>query len=207
MILTLEVTGPQSDALGHARRKVFGIEGGTIGRLPDNTWVLAEPYVSGRHAIIRFMDGSFQIEDTSMNGVFLNSTTERIVRGRPYPIKSGDRIVIDPYEIVAHVDATDRTEKPVRQEDPFESYGQPESDPFLPSDPIEGLGLEPDRVVPSAPSASELHGGSPLWAQYTPPEVEPAAAPAELIPSNWQDSSLNLPVVPSPPPAPAARHA
>ena len=206
MILTLEVTGPHSVALGSARRKVFGIDGGTIGRLPDNTWVLSQPYVSGRHAIIRFMDGAFQIEDTSTNGVFLNSTTERIVRGRPYPIKSGDRIVIDPYEIVAHVEASDRTETPLRHADPFESLGEPESDPFVPSDPLEGLGLEPDRVVPSAPSGSELSGGSPLWAHYSPPEVEPEQ-PAELIPSNWQDSSINLPVMPIPQPAAPSRAA
>jgi len=206
MILTLEVTGPQSDALGHARRKVFGIDGGTIGRLPDNTWVLSQPYVSGRHAIIRFMDGSFQIEDTSTNGVFLNSTTERIVRGRSYPIKSGDRILIDPYEIVAHVEASEAVEVPSRHadlSDPFESFGDPASDPFLPSDPLQGLGLEADRVAPKAPSGSELSGGSPLWAHYTPPEVEPPPSTPELIPSNWQDSSISLPAATGRPAAPA----
>ncbi|HZM60045.1 MAG TPA: type VI secretion system-associated FHA domain protein TagH [Vicinamibacterales bacterium] len=210
MILTLEVTGPQSDALGHARRKVFGIDGGTIGRLPDNTWVLAEPYVSGRHAIIRFIDGSFQIEDTSTNGVFLNSTTERIVRGRPYPIKSGDRIVIDPYEIVAHVDATDPAEKSNRHSDPFEenrhsdpfeTFGEPTPDPFVPSDPLQALNLEGERAAPHAPSGSELSGGSPLWAHYTPPKIEPVQSP-ELIPSNWQDSSTSLPAATSAQPAP-----
>jgi type VI secretion system FHA domain protein len=103
MILTLEVTGPQASTLGAARRKVFGIEGGSIGRLPDNDWVLADPFVSGRHAIIRFMDGGFYIEDTSRNGVFVNSADERIVRGRPHLLASGDRILIDPYEIEAQV--------------------------------------------------------------------------------------------------------
>ena len=46
MILTLEVTGPQASPLGAARRKVFGVEGGSIGRLPDNDWVLADSDVS-----------------------------------------------------------------------------------------------------------------------------------------------------------------
>jgi type VI secretion system FHA domain protein len=194
MILTLEVTGPQSSGLGHERRKVFGTDGGTIGRLPDNTWVLSEPYVSGRHAIIRFMDGSFQIEDTSTNGVFLNSSTERIVRGRSYPIKSGDRIVIDPYEIVAHVEASEVAGKPGRPADPFDSFGQPVPEPFS-SDPMQGFGLEPDKVAAKGPSGSELAGGSPLWEHYTPPEVEPVESP-ELIPSNWQDSSVvNQPVI------------
>src|SRR5215510_13057506 len=144
MILTLEVTGPQSDALGHARRKVFGIDGGTIGRLPDNTWVLSQPYVSGRHAIIRFMDGAFQIEDTSTNGVFLNSTTERIVRGRSYPIKSGDRILIDPYEIVVQVDDSEEVQAPSPHADPFESYGEPAPDPFR-LESFDDFGLSDDQ--------------------------------------------------------------
>jgi predicted component of type VI protein secretion system len=102
MNLTLEVTSPQASALGQARRKAFGMEGGTIGRMDDNTWVLSESFVSGRHAIIHFLEGSFQLEDTSRNGTFLNA--ERMVRGQLYPINSGDRITIEPYEIVAHVD-------------------------------------------------------------------------------------------------------
>src|ERR1044071_8210579 len=102
MILTLEVTVAQSNAAGYERRKVFGAEGGTIGRLPDNQWVLPDPCVSGRHAIIRFIEGAFHIEDTSRNGTYLNSPTDPIIRGRSYPIKSGDWIKIDPYEIIAH---------------------------------------------------------------------------------------------------------
>ena len=43
MILTLEVMGPEASALGAARRKVLGVEGGSLGRLPDNDWVLADP--------------------------------------------------------------------------------------------------------------------------------------------------------------------
>jgi type VI secretion system FHA domain protein len=147
MILTLEVTGPQAGALGHARRKEFGPEGGTIGRLPDNDWVLSEPYVSGRHAIIRFMDGVFHIEDTSTNGVFLNSSSERIVRGRLYPIKTGDRIVIDPYDILVQVaEGAPRgvAAAPRDNDNPFADFGQPVSDSFLqpaPLSPLEGLGL------------------------------------------------------------------
>jgi hypothetical protein len=57
MNLTLEVTSPQASALGQARRKAFGMEGGTIGRMDDNTWVLSESFVSGRHAIIHFLEG------------------------------------------------------------------------------------------------------------------------------------------------------
>ena len=58
MTLTLEVTGPQAATLGAASRKVFDAAGGTIGRLADNTWALPDPYVSSRHAVIRYRDGT-----------------------------------------------------------------------------------------------------------------------------------------------------
>ena len=61
MILTLEVTGPEASKLGAGSRKVFNAAGGTIGRLPDNSWVLPDPYVSSRHALIRYVNGAFSI--------------------------------------------------------------------------------------------------------------------------------------------------
>ena len=78
MTLTLEIIGPQAAALGAASRKVFDAAGGTIGRLPDNAWALPDPYVSSRHAVIRFRDGSFYIEDTSTNGVFINAPDNQL---------------------------------------------------------------------------------------------------------------------------------
>jgi type VI secretion system FHA domain protein len=200
MILTLEVTGPQASSLP-ARRKVFGPEGGSIGRLPDNDWVLADPYVSGRHAIIRFIDGGFYIEDTSRNGVFVNSPDERIVRGRPHLIASGDRILIDPYEIEARVsnESIEAAPGPRAAGNPFESIESAFPNASLapvPDDPLRGLGLNPDRPQsPRGPSGAELAGGSPLWSHYSPPESKPDAPvqqPAELIPPNWEDSSVNL---------------
>lgn len=188
MILTLEVTGPQASALGQARRRVFGPEGGTIGRLSDNDWVLPEPYVSGRHAIIRFADGAFHIEDTSTNGVFLNSAPERIVRGRAYAIQSGDRITIDPYEIVVRVDDDPKPIVPAAAEhDVFATFDSSVHESYLTADPIAGLGLKGDSGAPKRPSGPQLGGEAPEWAHYTPPAVEPSAAP-ELIPPNWQDS-------------------
>src|SRR4051812_26512266 len=99
MILTLEVTGNQAERLGSERRKVFHAMGGTIGRLPDNDWVLADPYVSGRHALIRYLNGRFFIEDTSTNGVFVNAPDSRLPKGQAYPLKNGDLIFIDAYQI------------------------------------------------------------------------------------------------------------
>lgn len=210
MILTLEVTGPQASSLP-VRRKVFGHEGGSIGRLPDNDWVLADSYVSGRHAIIRFIDGAFYIEDTSRNGVFLNSPEERIVRGRPHPLTTGDRILIDPYEIEATIsnESLDSPSAPPSSSPfPFDASFSDLPLALVPDDPLKGLRLGEDKPpAPRGPSGQELAGGSPLWSHYTPPAPVQPAQPPELIPSNWADSSVSIPAaVPSPsrssPPAP-----
>jgi type VI secretion system FHA domain protein len=99
MILTLEVVGQQAQQLGSAAKKVFRAVGGTIGRLADNDWVIPDPYVSGRHALIRYLNGKFFVEDTSTNGVYINSQDNRLRRSEPHPLKNGDRLFIDAYEI------------------------------------------------------------------------------------------------------------
>src|SRR5262252_2466522 len=100
MLLKLEVVGAQASRLGDQRSKLFATEGGTIGRVAGNDWVLADQFVSSRHAAIQYADGQFYVVDTnSSNGVFLNSPNFRLEQGRSYPLKSGDRLLIDPFEI------------------------------------------------------------------------------------------------------------
>lgn len=99
MILTLQVVGERAQDLGAASRKVFKGIGGTIGRLPDNDWVFPDPYVSGRHALIRYVNGTYFIEDTSTNGVFVNSLDRRLAKGQAHALRDGDRLYIDAYEI------------------------------------------------------------------------------------------------------------
>jgi type VI secretion system FHA domain protein len=99
MILTLEVIGDQAEDLGAGGRKVFNAIGGTIGRLPDNDWVFPDPYVSGRHALIRYVSGKYFIEDTSTNGVFVNTPDNRISRTESHQLYDGDVLYIDAYQI------------------------------------------------------------------------------------------------------------
>jgi type VI secretion system FHA domain protein len=99
MILTLEVVGRQAQELGAGSRRIFNAVGGTIGRLPDNDWVFPDPYVSGRHALIRYLGGKYFIEDTSTNGVFVNSPDNRLARAQPHQLQDGDVLYIDAYEI------------------------------------------------------------------------------------------------------------
>ena len=164
MTLILEVVSPEPTA-GGASRQTFHEEGGSIGRESGNSWVLPHPKVSGLHALITCRNNVYYIEDRSRNGICLNSSSNRLERGRPYPLESGDYIVIGPYEIrvsvpdaqgrradagadAGAVDLSRRRSAQIRGEasDVFDA-----DDPFAPQ-PIESEGLRiPAEEIPGQP--------------------------------------------------------
>ena len=204
MILTLEVTGPKAANLGALRRKEFRREGGTIGRLPDNDWVLPDPYISARHARVQFRNGAYFLEDTSTNGVSVNSPDNRLQRGKPYALQAGDCIFIDAFEIrVGFIDehvaaepfiparlegiGAGRPAMPSIPDDPFAVVTGEQ--PFVgPADGVEvdplklvgGESRRPPRVSP-VPKVVDLAAGSPLEEHYRPPEIV-----APLIPEEYE---------------------
>ena len=100
MLLTLEVIGQAGKLAGS--RKLFQSTGGTIGRQPGNDWVLADPYVSNRHASIHYKNGVFYLEATeARNPVYLSSRGQEnpLEKGRLYQLQTGDLVLIEPYEI------------------------------------------------------------------------------------------------------------
>jgi type VI secretion system FHA domain protein len=160
MILTLEITGPQTTKVGGANRKVFHEAGGTIGRAPGNDWVLPDRYVSSRHAVIRYVDGVYYIEDTSTNGVFINSPQNQLVGGHPYALKSGDWIFIDPYEIRVSITSEQKVAAASPLGDLFEvrppGAASVSRDPFSVGDPF--AQPSPALKPPMPPRPSELGG-------------------------------------------------
>ena len=94
MYLALQITAPPTAMTGPNANKIFSESGGTIGRAAANDWVLQddERFISGRHAIIRFMGGAFSLEDVSTNGTYINDATETVGSGNePVVLKNGDR--------------------------------------------------------------------------------------------------------------------
>ncbi len=235
MILTLEVFGPPGGAPPAESRKVFRSGGGTIGRLPSNDWVLPDPYVSSRHARILYANGVYQIEDTSTNGVCLNSPDNRLVRGQPSVLKTGDRILIDPYEIVVSISGAAVQEAPAPfapapyVSDPFgldtpAPFGSAHASPIpepaggADVDPLSLLNLEPGRPArPATPRVHDLANQSVLSDHYRPPAavVPPAPKPApasgggSFIPAGYDplgESGGSIDLPPAPtPPAPLPR--
>jgi type VI secretion system protein len=102
MALRLRVVSEQRRALGDRATIVVGVGGISIGRAADNDWVLPDPnrYLSGSHARIDFRDGSYYLEDTSTNGVFLDDSEVPLAEQGPYCLRNGDLLRLGDYEII-----------------------------------------------------------------------------------------------------------
>jgi predicted component of type VI protein secretion system len=98
------VSGDVADS-GNRRRWTFGVNGGRIGRAPDNDWVLVDPdrFLSSHHAEIEHRTGEWWISDTSTNGTFINDSTQPLGRGGRHRISNGDRIRVGSLQLQAEI--------------------------------------------------------------------------------------------------------
>jgi type VI secretion system protein ImpI/type VI secretion system protein len=195
----------------------------SIGRAPDNNWVLADPdrVLSKRHCVLAYRAGLWQIADTSTNGTYLNRESEPIGQGQVRDLQDGDRIRLGAYEIEVRLqDAME--EAPLRQqplmpgganpfdEDPFAPPREPagfapgpapqvspwgDDDPLLPADFGQAMPPPPDPF-----RGASLADHSPaLDDAYRPPSIAPAPPAANILPDDWD---LDEPLLPGGPAAP-----
>src|ERR671936_722859 len=127
----------------------------SIGRGPENDWVLADPerIISKRHCMLAYRSGCWQIADLSTNGTFLNRNNEPLGRGQAHDLRDGDRVRIGPYEIeVRIVEGVAR--QPAASQNPFDL------DPFAnPPAGAPGGRFEPDPLLRPAGSADPFAAG------------------------------------------------
>jgi len=215
MTLTLEVTQPQAASLGSASRKVFSTEGGTIGRANSSDWILSHRKVSGRHAVITCHEGTFYIvDDSSANGVFINSTKNRLIPGKRYALKSGDRIIIDPYEIDVSISAepwADARRRFADVSDPSLSEYNTGHDPFDAADPFAPRDARTPRSLPFTPPAKpapvgevvpleELDPIKLLDGKSKPAPRQPVRTSKDLENGSLLSGHYKPPAIPTPPP-------
>jgi type VI secretion system FHA domain protein len=178
MILTLEVIGEQAEDLGAGSRKVFDAIGGTIGRLPDNDWVFPDPYVSGRHALIRYLNGKYFIEDTSTNGVFVNTPDNRVSRTESHQLHDGDVVYIDAYQIKVSImkdpEAAERDDPFAQLQARHNKGGTRQIPPPRPSVPEEDRTASMVKRPPAR--AEEDHPTGTVW--FGSGEMSPGPKPA-----------------------------
>ena len=214
MNLILELVSRDGQDPSGEPRKVFGVEGGRIGRASDCDWVLRSPYISRYHATICCIDGAFHIVSTSENGVALNDAHTTLPQLENQALKDGDHLFIDEYEIAVSISAAVPVAMPTALAAPEEPVSIEEE--FTRESPLlrTAFGLDPLRnFTPSPPPAntrpqeSAWNHSPGLADHFMPPPVAPLppVAPARVaLPADWDRTHFPAPAAPTvPPPAPA----
>ncbi len=106
MAIKLRVISEHYRDLGENRSRVFGVNGGTVGRAPGNDWILPDPrrVVSGHHFEVQFSGGKYWLVDTSTNGVFVNDADDPASATGRTELRDGDRLRVGDYDILVSVD-------------------------------------------------------------------------------------------------------
>jgi predicted component of type VI protein secretion system len=114
MPLQLQIVSDHEDILEEDCTRVFGEDGGTIGRSLESDWILPDPqrYLSGKHATIDFQSGAFYLADVSTNGVYMNDEEEPLGKGNPRRLFSGDRIRMGDFSFIVGLDEGQGLEMP-----------------------------------------------------------------------------------------------
>jgi predicted component of type VI protein secretion system len=109
MPLRLRVTSDSKALPRDQRVREFQGLGGTIGRSPDNDWVLPDDsrFVSSRHAMIDYQGGAYYLVDTSRNGVYVNGADTPVGQGHPQRLFDGDQLRIGEFEIAVDISGGD----------------------------------------------------------------------------------------------------
>lgn len=219
MYLTFEVVSPNASALGSSRRKVFTVDGGRIGRSPENDMVLPGVGVHRHHATVRFINGVFFVEGVGTNGIAINDPERVLPRNEPYPLKSGDKVFIDEYEVLVSASATVPVEAAARP-----AARVPAPEPLIPDqrrggaivgnvdaedlDPLSKLtGGSAPPARPQRPADVSWNHSSSLSDHFSPPPASPAPLPARgasVIPENWDRTSFDRSKLQPPAPPPSA---
>lgn len=169
--LILAVADRQAAQFGSRSSKAFEAVGGSIGRSEDCDWVLAASGVSRVHAMIRYLNGIYFIEDRSTNGMLLNDVP--LIKGDPSALKHGDRLLIDTFEVGVRLQDAAASSVP----DLLEPMPAAASAAAL--DPLD-FGL----LSPPAPAYPPPIAAIPLGEELIPGAIGPASA-GELDPLSF----------------------
>jgi len=193
-MITINVTALNAQALPQPLSADFGEAGGTIGRAPENTLVLADAgrKISRTHATVFFRDGRYTLRDQgSVVPVLLNGRP--LGNGNESPLASGDEIRVAGYTMRVAGDAAPAPETAAAagaaSAPSAAATADAMAEPVLswagdaPATPGEGI-----RTVflstPSAPSAPPAPSGA------VPAASQPAATPASAAGTATHDELL-----------------
>jgi len=171
MSLTLKIISPANLPPGQSPEFTFDELGGSIGRKPNNDFVLIDPerFISSQHASIDCQGGKYFIADSSTNGVFINNSKRPVGTGNTQELSNGDKISIGEFQLEV---ALSTAAKPTTGWDQPEPMPGPAiADPFDfneplipdagagsmdPMDPLALLDDTPATAVDNAPFGGSL---------------------------------------------------
>ncbi|MBH3459375.1 type VI secretion system-associated FHA domain protein TagH [Pseudomonas putida] len=206
MALCLTITSYHKITPGQRAEMLVETGAVTIGRSPDNDWVLPDPerLVSSNHCVIQFRDGRYYLTDSSTNGVELVHAGVRLRRGNSEPLMDGEVIRIGEYEIQARIDSgfsLEESRQPGAQSFEALMAGQatPSEPPLAPAPAAFLQGASSHDTLPdifdflgpaSVPAASQPDHVPAQQHDFRPPApVTPAVSPAApapgVIPADW----------------------
>jgi type VI secretion system FHA domain protein len=99
MMLTFRILSYRNGPVPPAPQVRFGLEGGSIGRAPDNALVLDDPtkYISRVHARVLARGDTFVLEDLGSNASVVNDRP--LGKGSEVALVHGDRLAIGDYQL------------------------------------------------------------------------------------------------------------
>lgn len=196
MPLRLRVTSDSRELPRDQRVREFPAVGGTIGRGPDNDWVLPDEsrYVSSRHAVIDYQGGAYYLVDTSRNGVFVNGSDTPVGQGHPQRLFDGDQLRIGEFEIAVDISGGDEE---LREDGMRDSIVRAQ---LVPEDEsVELMLVAEDKLTADSHLQRHLTASTSVVAKGKGPVAAAARRPVAV------PSPPKKPATPSaPPPAPAA---
>ena len=212
MALNLTITSYQRLSPGQIRSKALEQGRLTVGRSPDNDWVLSDPemVLSKSHCYIDCRNDGFYITDTSTNGVFINQAEQRLGRGNSVKLNDQDTITLGDYEISVQLGEA------VEQSNAVDLAGKPEpigpewTDEQLipsPAEPSVSSAYKDDRnlegadniALPESLDADDPLGlgadtgddrQDPSWDQYSHPDHLPSEREVFQPPRAVPDASM-----------------
>ncbi len=181
MPLTLRVISYKGLPPATELSATFDHQGGAIGRSPDNQFVLLDPdkFISRKHGIISYENGTYFFADTSTAGTFLANKNLLLQHDR-LALSQGDVLKIGDYELQVDLSGAPPAFEFGFPEPENLPSGEPARDPFSFDQPLPEI--TPPPLESAFPSTGEPPGPSfidqPDVSSLHEPMIFPDVAPA-----------------------------
>ncbi|MEN0105805.1 MAG: type VI secretion system-associated FHA domain protein TagH, partial [Pseudomonas sp.] len=177
MPLRLTITSYHKLTPGQRSEHQLGEGTLTIGRGPENDWVLPDPerLVSSQHCTVQCRDGVYYLTDNSTNGVFLVQSAIRMRRGNSERLENGETIRLGEYDILVQLD---------------QGYGSAAASMAQQVGINTGTGASSGAGLSSGAGSDPFTSFDALMSRQTAAEVTPTFAPIpEKLAGHFQGSS------------------